>query len=173
MLHSRLTKGLRLVAVFEAVKGTLGLGLGFGLITVAGQDFENFAEELVSIVHLHGTLSNIFLKLAAHMDNTRLWMLTGMAFAYAAIRLAEGYGLWHERAWAEWFAALSSGIYIPIELFEVIQHTTWVKVIVLATNIGIVALLVKVLVEKRKMKAKAKAQPATSEAKTETEPKAS
>ncbi len=155
MLQTRLSKGLRLVAIFEVVKGALGLSLGFGLLAVAGKDFENFAEELVSITHIHGRLSSIFLKLASHMDSSRLWMLTALAFVYAAVRLAEGYGLWYHRAWAEWFAALSAGLYIPFELIEMIHHTTWVTVLVPATNIGIVALLVKVLVESRKAKARA------------------
>jgi uncharacterized membrane protein (DUF2068 family) len=156
MLQSRLSKGLRLVAIFEAVKGTLVLALGFGLIAMAGKDIEVLAGRLVGFLHLGPAFSRIFLDLASHVDSTRLWMYTALAFVYAAVRFAEGYGLWYHRAWAEWFAALSAGLYIPIELMEVIRHTTWIKVIVLASNIAIVALLVKVLVESRKAKAQAK-----------------
>ncbi|MCZ7627423.1 MAG: DUF2127 domain-containing protein [Candidatus Methylomirabilis sp.] len=43
-----------------------------------------------------------------------------MAAGYASVRFVEAYGLWLERRWAEWFAAVSGGIYIPFEIYELL-----------------------------------------------------
>lgn len=155
MSHSRVTKGLRALALFEAVKGATVLVVGFGLLALVGKDVEAFAEDLVSYSHLDpaSRYPRIFVDLAAHLDDAHLWMYAAFAFVYAAVRFAEGYGLWKERAWAEWFAALSAGLYIPVELWELIRHHTWLKVLLLGTNTAIVAFLVKVLVNRRKIKA--------------------
>ena len=44
--------------------------------------------------------------------------------------------------WAEWFAVLTGGIYIPIEL---VKGLTWAKVVVLLVNTSIVCYLAYVL----------------------------
>ena len=58
------------------------------------------------------------------------------------MRFIEAYGLWQVRAWAEWFAIVSGGVYLPIELYELVRHATGVKAVVLVVNTGIVAYLV-------------------------------
>jgi uncharacterized membrane protein (DUF2068 family) len=78
-----------------------------------------------------------------------------MAFAafaglYATVRFIEAYGLWRLRAWAEWFAIVSGSIYVPIEIYEVFKHVTWLRVTVLIVNLVIVAYLVYVRVWMRK-----------------------
>ncbi|NDH52090.1 MAG: DUF2127 domain-containing protein [Betaproteobacteria bacterium] len=63
------------------------------------------------------------------------------AAAYCGIRLAEAYGLWYAKAWAEWLAALSGAIYLPIELFELYQGATWLGLAVLLLNVLVVAIM--------------------------------
>jgi uncharacterized membrane protein (DUF2068 family) len=84
-----------------------------------------------------------------------LWLLAGFAALYAAVRFAEAYGLWHEKIWAEWFAALSGGIYVPIEVYEVWQRITWIRVSALVINLGIVAYMIWLLTESRRLRAAA------------------
>ena len=64
------------------------------------------------------------------------------AFAYATVRFIEAYGLWHMRAWAEWFAIISGSIYLPVEVYELIRHPTLVKAVVMAVNVMVVGYLV-------------------------------
>ena len=52
------------------------------------------------------------------MTDARLWLLAAAATAYALVRGVEAYGLWFERRWAEWFALVSAGLYVPVEIFE-------------------------------------------------------
>ena len=83
--------------------------------------------------------------MSSRTSDARLWVLAALAFAYATLRLAEGYGLWRERRWAEWLAALSGGLYIPIEIYELVSHTSWIKLSLLASNIAIVLYMVHAL----------------------------
>ncbi len=148
-MHQR---GLRAVALFEAFKGAIVLIAGFGLLSFIGRDAEQIAEQIVHRMHLNPAnhYPQIFLEAAAKVNNTHLVLLAVFAMLYTTIRFVEAYGLWHERRWAEWFAALGGGIYVPIEIYEVIQRVTWVRVTFLTLNIAVVAYMVWLLTENQR-----------------------
>lgn len=139
--------GLRLVAVFEGAKGGLVLVTGLGLLAFIHRDLHNAAEEVVRHFHLNPAhhYPRIFLDAAARVHDTQLWFLALSAFLYAVARFIEAFGLWHRKLWAEWFGALSGGIYIPMELYEVVHRLSWAKMTVLSVNLAIVAYLGHVL----------------------------
>jgi uncharacterized membrane protein (DUF2068 family) len=59
------------------------------------------------------------------------------------------FGLWRGRRWAEWFAAVSGGIYIPFELYELFQGVTWLSVGALLVNVFVVGLMINALLRAR------------------------
>ena len=126
------TRGLHVVALFEGAKGLLVLLLGFELLTYIHKDINEAAMHLVK--HLHLNLAShyprIFLDLTEHIADTKLQCLAMAVSTYSVVRMIEAVGLWLRKTWAEWFAVLSGGIYIPIELYEVIQRVTWPRVTV-------------------------------------------
>ncbi len=65
------------------------------------------------------------------------------------MRFAEAYGLWHERAWAQWLGVWSGAIYIPVELYEAARHPTWIHIGVAVANVAIVAYLAASLARRR------------------------
>ena len=143
----RLVNGLRVVAAYEAAKGALVLLAGFGLLALIHQDAQHFAELLIAHMHLNPAKGypRIFIDAAARVTDARLWLFAGFALAYTAIRWVEAYGLWLGRSWAEWLAVASGAIYIPAELYEIEERTTWLKMLLLAVNVCIVAYLSYVL----------------------------
>jgi len=138
---ARIRGGLRTVAVFEAAKGAVVLLAGFGLLSLVHKDVQFVAERFVERMHLNPAkrFPHIFIDAASRATDARLWMLAWLAFCYAVVRLIEAYGLWRARRWAQWFAAISGGIYLPIEVIELSRGITWVKVFMLFVNLGIVA----------------------------------
>jgi uncharacterized membrane protein (DUF2068 family) len=50
----------------------------------------------------------------------------------------EAHGLWRGRTWAQWFAIVAGGIYLPVEIYEIARHATVIKAVVLLINLGIV-----------------------------------
>jgi uncharacterized membrane protein (DUF2068 family) len=141
--HRGHPRGLRVVAVFEGAKGVLVLITGLGLLAFIHRDLHDAAAEIVRHFHLNPAhrYPRIFLDAAARVDDTRLLFLAISAFLYAVVRFVEAFGLWRRKLWAEWFAVLSGGIYIPVELFEVFHRLSWAKVTVLSVNLAVVAYL--------------------------------
>ena len=146
-----LSRGMRVVAMFEALKGALVLIAGFGLLSLLHRDLQDTAENIVRHIHLNPArhYPRVFIEAAAHVDDARLRMLAALAFLYSAVRLVEAYGLWRMQAWAEWFAILSGAVYLPIEAYKLFERPTWIKGMVLLVNAAIVAYLARVRLLRR------------------------
>ncbi len=142
-LSSRSLGGLRLVALLEAVKGAIVIGAGFGMLTLLHRDVRRIAISLVTRLHLDPDrrLTGIFIDAASRLTDARLWSLAALAAAYAAVRLAEAYGLWFERRWGAWLGAASGALYVPIEIYELVQRPSWIKAGTLVLNVGVVIYL--------------------------------
>jgi uncharacterized membrane protein (DUF2068 family) len=143
--------GLRVVALFEAAKGLLVLLVGFGLLAFIHKDLHFAAEKLVRHFHLNpaSRYPQIFIEVAAHLTDRYLWALAFSALLYSVVRMVEAYGLWNQRQWAEWFGLLTGGMYIPLELIEIMRGATWPKVAVFVINAAIVGYLAYILLRSR------------------------
>lgn len=145
-------RAIRAVALFEALKGAAVLLAATGLLALVHHDLAALAASLVQHTHLNpaSKYPRIFLDAAAHLQHTRLvWLAVGAA-AYSALRFAESYGLWRERPWAEWLAAVSGGIYIPFEVANVLHERTLLSAVLLLANLAVVGVMVRALVARRR-----------------------
>jgi uncharacterized membrane protein (DUF2068 family) len=143
--------GLRTVAAFEGAKGLIVLISGFGLAALMHHDAQHVVTALVHHLHLNPAkhYPQIFIDAAEQLSNVRLWVLAVAAGAYASLRLIEAYGLWNDRAWAEWLAAISGGIYIPFEIYELGRGFTVLRLVTFTCNVVIVAVMVWALMQRR------------------------
>lgn len=148
-------RGLHVVALFEGAKGLLVLLVGFELLTYIHKDINEAAMHLVKHLHLNPAshYPRIFLDLMEHVDDTKLWSMALAAAMYFIVRMIEATGLWLRKTWAEWFAVLTGGMYIPVEIYEVAIKVSWPRVTVLVINLGIVSYLLFVLIKEREKKA--------------------
>jgi uncharacterized membrane protein (DUF2068 family) len=139
----RLSSAVRAIALVEAAKGTLVILVGLGLLSLIHHDVQRFAERLVAHAHLNpaARYPRVFIDVATQLTDGRLWLLAAGGAVYASVRFIEAYGLWLERRWAEWLAALSGGVYIPFELFELHEQFTWLSLGALLLNAAIVAIM--------------------------------
>ena len=138
------SKALHAIALFEGVKGVAAIIASFGLLSLAHHDVRAIALALIGHFHLDpdAHFPRILLDDAAILANANLSQAVILAWAYAAIRLTEGYGLWKDRAWAEWLAAVSGAVYLPLELSHLLAHTTVINGMVLTGNIAVVVYMV-------------------------------
>ncbi len=60
---------------------------------------------------------------------------------------------------AEWFALISSGIYLPVEVYEIFHRFGWVKFSVFITNIIVVLYMAYALHAIRRSRTRAGATP--------------
>ncbi|MEO6033334.1 MAG: DUF2127 domain-containing protein [Burkholderiaceae bacterium] len=151
----RFQRGLRAVAVLEAVKGVIVFGAGFGLLALLHRDIQHIAESLVTRLHLDPErhYAGVFLDAATHVTDARLWALAALAFAYSTLRMTEAYGLWHERRWAAWLGAASGLLYVPVEIYELVHRPGSIKAATLLVNLGVVAYLLWTLRRRRSERA--------------------
>lgn len=140
-------RGLRVVAFFEGAKGLLVLLAGFELLSFIHKDIHEAAIRLVEHLDLNPAshYPRIFLDLINRINDTNLWSMAIAAAMYSLMRMVEAVGLWLRKSWAEWFAVLTGGMYIPVEIFEVVHKTTWPRVTVLVVNLGVVSYLLLVM----------------------------
>ena len=143
---------LRIVAVFEFAKGALVLVAGLGLLAFVHRDIRDVAEELVEHLHLDpaSRVPEIFVALAERVASMDLWLLAIGATVYAVMRIAEGYGLWLDREWAEWLGAASGLIYVPFEICALTKGVTSLKLATLGINLLVVAVLSDALWRRRR-----------------------
>ncbi len=134
-------RGLRVVAMFEAAKGMLVLLAGFGVLVIVNHGTAQMADALVLHLHLNPAkgVPRVFVELMNDTSNRQLQALAAGALAYAVLRLAEAFGLWRARAWAEWLSVVSGTIYVPFELYELSRGVTMLRLGMLLVNLGIVA----------------------------------
>lgn len=140
LIRKPILAGMRTIALFEAAKGALVLLAGLGLLALIHRDVQVVAEKLVRMSHLNPAshYPRIFILASRHVSDTNLRMLAIAAGLYALVRWVEAYGLWLERRWAAWFALIASGIYLPVEIYQMVHHLTWIKVAIFATNVLVV-----------------------------------
>ena len=132
---------MRAVAMLEILKGCAALLAAIGLLYMFHRsDLGDVAEDIIFKLHLNpnSRLPWFIIDKAYDVNGKNLWVVFGVATGYALVRFAEGYGLWHERVWAEYFALISGAAYIPVEIFELLHRPHLITLAILLVNIGIV-----------------------------------
>lgn len=138
--HCRQLKALRAVAFVEFLKGFVVLLAGFGVLSLVHRDAWDVAESFLEWLHISPEThyAQVFLNLADQVTDAKLWAVAIGALTYSSLRFAEAYGLWRERAWAEWLALISGAIYLPFEIVELARKPDWIRLTVLAVNLAVV-----------------------------------
>lgn len=144
--------GIRSVAIFEASKGVVVILAGLGCFSLIHHDAAAIAEQIADQLHFNPSLhiTRIFIDAADNLTDARLALLALLSLLYSSMRFIEAYGLWRERRWAEWFATISGGVYLPVEITELVRGFSWIKVTILAINLVIVVYMASVLVRQKK-----------------------
>jgi uncharacterized membrane protein (DUF2068 family) len=136
-------RALRTIAVFEAVKGFAVLAAMVGILDLMHRDVRHLAMDLIGHFGLNpdAHYPSMLLHYAELLPQADVRSLLPIALAYILIRLLEGYGLWNDKAWAEWLAALSGGIYIPFEIGHLVHRFSAISSLVLVANILVVGFM--------------------------------
>src|ERR1700742_4584092 len=131
---------LLLIGVFKLVKGLGLIVIAIGLLKLLHRDVASVTEHWIEVLRvdpdnrfIHKALVRIF-----NVTPKQLKELSIGTFLYAGIFLTEGIGLLRRKHWAEYMTLISTGLFIPLEVYEIIHHFTPVKVVVTALNVAIV-----------------------------------
>jgi uncharacterized membrane protein (DUF2068 family) len=137
-------RGFLLVAVFKLLKGFVLLAVGVGALRLLHRDFAVEVMRWADIFRVDP--NNRYFQRAL----ARLWALNPRrlrefsvgTFFYSGLLLTEGTGLALRKRWAAYFTIISTGCFLPLEVYEVVRRLSWPRVIVLILNIAVVIYLI-------------------------------
>jgi uncharacterized membrane protein (DUF2068 family) len=143
MFTAKGTKGtkdrvIQLIAIFRFAKALLLILAGFGVLKLLNPAFSFHVREAMRAYPF--AMRHVPQKILRSKEDIEL--AASAAFAYAAIFLVEGTGLWMQKTWAEWFTVAVTTSFIPFEIVEIVKKTTALRVALVVANIAIVMYLV-------------------------------
>jgi uncharacterized membrane protein (DUF2068 family) len=138
---------LRAVAAFEFFKGIFVVLMGLCAIILMHKDVWLLAEILLAKLHVNTDrrFAQVFLDFADSITDAGLWAAARIAFAYAALRFTEAYGLWKGRTWAEWVALVSGSLLLPLEVRELMRGISVLRSALLIGNLAVVLYMLHVI----------------------------
>jgi len=129
---------LRLIGAFKMLKVLLLLAAGFGIFGFGDHAPQALAWHFDAQSHyVNGVLAKI-----SHTSPKQLHEVGIGCFVYAAMFATEGIGLLMRKVWAEYVTIIITGSFIPLEIYEMVEHKSILKGIVIVLNIAIVIYLV-------------------------------
>jgi uncharacterized membrane protein (DUF2068 family) len=82
------------------------------------------------------------LRTVIEATSTTLLAVALGLLVYGGLQYTEGIGLWLLKRWGEYFAVIATSLFIPIELYELVERVTWIRVGALVVNIAAVVYIV-------------------------------
>ena len=144
---------LRLLAVERGIRGVLLVALAYGVYRFEGaQDslqrvFDDYLPRLRPIaehagVDLQSTGPVRLIEKALAADPHTLTLVSLGVLAYGALELLEAVGLWWMKRWGEYVAVVGTAVFIPLEIYELLERVTWLRVVAFALNLFAVVYIV-------------------------------
>ena len=144
--HNRL---LVLIAAYKVLQALLFVAIGVGALHMLHRDI---ADDLANLAdHLRfnpeSRFVNFVLEKASLMNDPLLRRIGLVAFSYAGVSLAEGIGLYLEKAWGEYLTLIITASFLPWEAFEIFHKVTVFRIGLLIINTLVLLYLAKVVAE--------------------------
>ena len=134
---------LRTIALYKLVKVLLLLAVAYGELRLRDA---SLAAKLLSWAQaqpygLEHRIVTQLLEWFSGLSVSRIHALRMVTLAYATVFAVEGIGLWMQKRWAEWLTTIITASLIPLEAWEIFLRPTIGKILILLTNVAVVAYL--------------------------------
>lgn len=136
---------LKFIIIYKALIGVVQLVITVGIFNVLDHTVEATITNLAASFYLdtENAIVVSIIKKVGGLGNPAFIGITSAVFALSIINLAEAWGLHLRKRWAEWLTVIATGIFIPVEVYEVIMKVTPTRVFILLLNSAIVYYLAK------------------------------
>ena len=143
---------LRALAVERAVRGFVFVLVGGAIVSFVEyqgsfQDLLNravpAAGPLAQVLHVDLNSSRIIsaLRRFAQEKPATLVLVAVAVFGYALIQFIEAVGLWRLKRWGEYFSVVATSVFLPLEIYELTERVTAIRVGALVVNLAAVLYL--------------------------------
>ncbi len=136
---------LKFIIAEKVFLGVVFASISLGVISLINKDMEVYTNQIVVLFNLDiekDYIQEVVDWLTKIKGGTIIGISAGM-FILAALNFTEAYGLHKRRRWAEWLTVIATGLFIPLEIYEVILDQTPVRIGALIINVAIVYYLAK------------------------------
>lgn len=143
--------GYKIIGAMKLSSALLLAAAGFGIFRLLNKDLGEALEQFVTRLHLDP--DNRFVQDAISkvggIDQSHLKAIGAGTFFYSLLEGFEGVGLLLRRRWAEYLTVIATGLLLPLEVYEIIQKPSALRVAILLVNLVILGYLIFKLVQKR------------------------
>lgn len=143
---------LLLIAVYKGLLTLFFIALGVGALHLRHKDIDDVISNIGDWLRFspESKFVNFLYDRAWIINDPLLRRIGALAFGYAGLSMAEGIGLFLEKAWGEYLTLLITASFLPWEVFEVFHRLTWIRVGLLVVNLLVFFYLVKTVMNRRK-----------------------
>jgi uncharacterized membrane protein (DUF2068 family) len=146
---------LRLLAVERWVRGGIILLLGVAVLRFTSSQVsvkELIEQDLRALkpffdqINFNVSDSGLVraLENALNASPSALNLVASFLIFYGALQLVEGLGLWLLKRWGEYFAVIATSLFLPLEIYELTEKVTLVRIGALLLNLAAVVYLLVV-----------------------------
>jgi uncharacterized membrane protein (DUF2068 family) len=144
---------LRLLAAERVVRGLLLLALAYGVVYFenAKTSIKDTFDKAIPAARPLAQVFNYDLDASPTVERVRhlldsnqhtLTLVAAGLLGYAALQFLEGVGLWLLKRWGEYVAVVGTSAFLPLEVYELTDKVSWLKVGALVVNVAAVVYLV-------------------------------
>jgi uncharacterized membrane protein (DUF2068 family) len=151
--HSKRTagaKGLFVIAGFKLLNGVLLIFATMAIVHLFNKNVPAHAESWLDFFRIDS--DNQYVSAALWrlrlVHTHQLKAVALLSSFYAALFLTEGVGLVMQQRWAEYLVIVATGLFIPLELYELCKGPSAVKIALLLINCAVVV-YVTILVRRK------------------------
>ena len=138
--------GLEAIILYKLIKAVLEALLGACAVWLLARGAEAGAATLAEILLEHfagGWSLEVATVIVTVATSGHVKFVAVAAFADAALSAVEGLALRAGRWWAPWLVIFATAALLPWELWELVRHPRWGRVLILIINLAVVAYLLK------------------------------
>lgn len=132
------------IGIWKLLEAALFIVLGIGALKLVHEDLVDVVARFFTDLRFdpESRFVNLILEKVALIDPHRLKQISIAIFAASALHLTEGIGLVLRKVWAEYVTLILTASFLPWELFGVVRHATWLRIVIMLLNVAVVMYLV-------------------------------
>jgi len=144
-------KFLILIAAYKVLQALLFVAAGIGALRLLHKDIDDVLSQVAYVLRFNpeSRFINFLLDKATLVNDPLLRRIGAVAFSYAALSLAEGIGLYLEKAWGELLTLGITASFLPWEIFEGVRRLTGMRVGLLIINFLVFLYLLKTVASRK------------------------
>jgi uncharacterized membrane protein (DUF2068 family) len=148
---------LRVIGAGKVLKALTLIVIGISVLRLIHTGFGDQMAQLADLMRYspESKLIHWIFDKASLLTDQRLEQVAAVAMVYGATELVESYGLLMRRTWGEYLTLILTAMFLPLDIYELFDHFTWVKLAFTVLNVLVVWYLAWLILRNRRTRAAA------------------